>query len=60
MRERRAHPVRALIRFNQQRTGLLQQYGYKGTVDPTTGMMTNLGVDTSNHAWPAPADAQRE
>lgn len=36
---------RALIRFNGQRTGLLQQYGYKGTIDPTTGMMTNLGVD---------------
>lgn len=38
----------ALARFNQQRTGLLTQYGYKGTVDPTTGLMTNLGVDTSN------------
>lgn len=38
----------ALARFNQQRTGLLQQYGYKGTVDPTTGMMTNVGVDTGN------------
>lgn len=38
----------ALARFNQQRTGLLTQYGYKGTVDPTTGLMTNVGVDTSN------------
>jgi len=39
---------RALVRFNQQRTGLLQQYGYRGTVDPTSGMITNLGVDTGN------------
>jgi hypothetical protein len=39
---------RALARFNQQRTGLLQQYGYKGTVDPTTGLMTNVGVDAGN------------
>lgn len=39
---------RAIIRFNQQRTGLLQQYGYKGTVDPTTGLMTNVGVDAGN------------
>jgi hypothetical protein len=39
---------RALIRFNSQRTGLLKQYGYKGTVDPTTGMMSNLGVDSGN------------
>lgn len=38
----------ALARFNQQRTGLLQQYGYKGTVDPSTGLMTNVGVDTGN------------
>lgn len=39
---------RALIRYNQQRTGLLAQYGYKGTIDPSSGRMTNLGVDTSN------------
>lgn len=38
----------ALARFNQQRTGLLTQYGYKGTIDPTTGLMTNLGVDTGS------------
>lgn len=39
---------RALIRFNQQRTGLLRQYGYAGTVDPTTGLVTNLHVDAGN------------
>lgn len=38
----------ALARYNQQRQGLLTQYGYKGTVDPSTGMMTNIGVDTGN------------
>lgn len=38
----------ALIRYNQQRTGLLSQYGYKGTIDPKTGLMTNVGVDPSN------------
>lgn len=39
---------RALARFNQQRTGLLQQYGYKGSIDPKTGLMTNIGVDAGN------------
>lgn len=39
---------RALIRFNQQRTGLLRQYGYGGTIDPATGMVTNLHVDAGN------------
>lgn len=39
---------KALIRFNSQRQGLLQQYGYGGNIDPTSGMLTNLHVDTSN------------
>jgi hypothetical protein len=39
---------RALIRFNQQRTGLLQQYGYAGDINPENGMMQNLRVDGGN------------
>jgi hypothetical protein len=39
---------KALIKYNAQRTGLLRQYGYNGTVDPTTGMVNNIGVDTGN------------
>lgn len=39
---------RALIRFNQQRTGLLKQYGYAGDINPDNGMMQNLRVDGTN------------
>jgi hypothetical protein len=39
---------RALARFNNQRTGLLRQYGYLGDVDPKTGMVKNIRVDTGN------------
>lgn len=39
---------RALARFNNQRTGLLRQYGYLGDIDPKTGMVKNVRVDTGN------------
>jgi hypothetical protein len=39
---------RALIRFNQQRTGLLRQYGYAGDINPDNGMVQNLRVDGTN------------
>ena len=39
---------KALARLNQQRTGLLRQYGYMGDVDPTTGMVKNVRVDAGN------------
>jgi hypothetical protein len=38
----------ALARFNQQRTGLLQQNGYAGTINPNTGMVGNIHVDTKS------------
>jgi hypothetical protein len=38
----------ALARFNQQRTGLLQQNGYAGSINPTTGMVGNIHVDTKS------------
>lgn len=37
-----------LARLNQQRLATLQQYGYKGSVDPTTGTLSNIGVDPNN------------
>lgn len=39
---------RALVRYNQQRTGLLKSYGYLGDVDSGTGMVKNLRVDAGN------------
>lgn len=39
---------KALARYNQQRTGLLQQYGYQGDIDPVTGMVKNIRVDGGN------------
>jgi hypothetical protein len=39
---------KALARLNQQRTGLLRQYGYMGDVDPSTGMVKNVRVDAGN------------
>jgi len=37
-----------LARLNQQRVGTLQQYGYQGTVDPTSGTITGMHVDPMN------------
>jgi len=39
---------RALVRYNQQRTGLLRQYGYAGDINPESGMVQNLRVDAGN------------
>lgn len=38
----------ALAQINQQRLATLQQFGYKGTIDPATGTITGLGVDPNN------------
>jgi hypothetical protein len=37
-----------LARINRSRGQTLQQYGYKGSVDPVTGVITNVGVDPYN------------
>src|SRR4051812_25414513 len=37
-----------LARINRQRGSTLQQYGYLGDVDPTTGVMTHVRVDPNN------------
>ena len=38
----------ALAQINSQRQSALQQYGYQGTIDPTTGTLTNMQVDPNN------------
>ena len=38
----------ALAQVNQGRTATLQQYGYLGDINPTTGELTNLRVDPHN------------
>lgn len=38
----------ALARFNQQRQGLLSQNGYIGDINPATGMVGNVRVDTNS------------
>lgn len=38
----------ALARINQQRMSTLQQYGYGGSVDPTSGTITGVHVDPNN------------
>lgn len=38
----------ALAQINSQRQSALQQYGYTGTIDPTTGTLTNMAVDPNN------------
>lgn len=38
----------ALARINQQRQSTLQQYGYGGSIDPTTGTLSGLHVDAAN------------
>lgn len=37
-----------LARINRNRSQLIRQYGYAGDVDPNTGVLTNLRVDTHN------------
>jgi hypothetical protein len=37
-----------LARINRQRGSTLQQYGYLGDVDPTTGVLANVRVDPNN------------
>lgn len=39
---------KALARLNQNRTGTLTQYGYAGEIDPETGVLKNMRVDSSN------------
>lgn len=39
---------RALAQFNQQRQGLMTQYGYTSDVDPVSGVMKNTRVDPNN------------
>lgn len=39
---------KALARLNAQRLGSLRSAGYLGDVDPTTGMVKNIRVDTGN------------
>jgi hypothetical protein len=38
----------ALARINQQRLSTLRQYGYGGSVDPTSGTITGIHVDATN------------
>jgi|SRR5579884_449168 len=38
----------ALARINQNRLSTMRQFGYTGTVDPTSGVITNMAVDPNN------------
>lgn len=38
----------ALAQINNQRQTALQQFGYAGTIDPTTGTITNMHFDPNN------------
>jgi hypothetical protein len=38
----------ALASINNQRQQALQSFGYTGTIDPTTGQLTNMQVDPNN------------
>lgn len=38
----------ALASINGQRQQALQSFGYTGTIDPTTGQITNMAVDPNN------------
>lgn len=38
----------ALARINQQRMSTLQQFGYTGQIDPTTGTITGIAVNPNN------------
>jgi hypothetical protein len=38
----------ALAQINQNRQSAMQTYGYTGTIDPTTGTITNMKVDPNN------------
>ena len=38
----------ALAQINSNRQSALQQFGYTGTIDPTTGTLTNMQVDPNN------------
>lgn len=38
----------ALAQINGQRQQALQSFGYKGTIDPATGTLTDMQVDTNN------------
>jgi hypothetical protein len=38
----------ALARYNNQRQGLLTNYGYAGSIDPKTGLVTKVHVDNTN------------
>ena len=38
----------ALASINNQRQQALQTFGYTGTIDPTTGQLTNMAVDPHN------------
>lgn len=38
----------ALSSINNQRQQALQSFGYTGTIDPTTGQLTNMAVDPNN------------
>ncbi len=38
----------ALAQINQNRQSTLQQYGYKGVIDPNSGTITNMATDPNN------------
>jgi hypothetical protein len=38
----------ALARINQQRSGTLRTHGYRGDIDPETGVLSNVSVDPNN------------
>lgn len=38
---------KALARLNQERQDTLRQYGYGGSIDPATGVVTNVHVDAN-------------
>ena len=38
----------ALAQLNSQRLSTLTNYGYKGTIDPATGVLTGMGVDPNS------------
>lgn len=39
---------KALARLNQNRLGTLTQFGYRGEIDPTNGVLKNMSVDATN------------
>lgn len=39
---------KALTQLNSNRQTALQQFGYRGDIDPTTGVLTNMSVDPNN------------